>query len=393
MSGREMPIVKFGFLVLLAGVLVFGARGYAGSSGCPTVPDANHVWESRQHEGIPSVAVSPRNGRLWATWYGGPTDCEDSNNYVILATSADDGRSWKTVLVHDPDGAGPIRAFDPEVWVAPDGKLRWTWTERKVPIRDGENYRNSCLNWFAWDDSLKTVTLDAESEPTAPFPVPARISAGVMMCKPILLRDGAWLYPVAAWKDDLSARAYVSSDGGRTFRLRGGAYVPPAVRNFDEHSLVQLGDGSLRAYIRTANGKDPHCAWQSESRDGGRTWSDAQPCSFCQPSSRMFVRRLASGALLMVKNGPLDKNVGRNDLTAFVSDDDGRTWTGGLLLHKGGCSYPDGDQAADGTIYVVYDTDRTKCRINGLARFTEADVRAGRVVADRTDLDLRVAGH
>ena len=39
MSGREMPIVKFGFLVLLAGVLVFGARGYAGSSGCPTVPE------------------------------------------------------------------------------------------------------------------------------------------------------------------------------------------------------------------------------------------------------------------------------------------------------------------------------------------------------------------
>ena len=107
------------------------------------VPDAAHVWQSRKHEGVPAVAVSPKNGRLWATWFGGPTDCEDSNNYVILATSADKGATWKQVLVCDPDGAGPLRAFDPQVWVAPDGKLRWTWAERKVPIRDGENYRNS----------------------------------------------------------------------------------------------------------------------------------------------------------------------------------------------------------------------------------------------------------
>ena len=47
----------------------------------------------RHHEGIPSIAVSPVNGRLWATWYASNTGCEDANNYVVLSTSADGGRN------------------------------------------------------------------------------------------------------------------------------------------------------------------------------------------------------------------------------------------------------------------------------------------------------------
>ena len=353
------------------------------------VPDAAHVWQRRRHEGIPAVAVSPKNGRLGATWFGGPTDCEDSNNYVILATSADKGATWKQVLVYDPDGAGPLRAFDPQVWVAPDGKLRWTWAERKVPIRDGENYRNSCLHWFGLHRKLLSVTLDAEEEPLAPYPEPQRIATGVMLGKPLVRSDGAWLYPVSEWFDDLSGRVYMTKDQGRTFELLGGVTIPLDKREFEEHNLVELKDGTLRAYMRVQHNGN-HCAWQSESKDGGRTWSNPGPCDFVQTNARRFVRRLKSGALLLVKNGPLDKDVGRNDMTAYVSDDDGATWKGGLLLHKGACSYPDGDQASDGTIYIIYDTERTGNRVNSLARFTEADVRAGKIVSESSDLSLTV---
>lgn len=354
-----------------------------------SAPDGAHVWSTRKHEGIPAVAVSPKNGRLWATWFGGPTDCEDSNNYVILATSADKGTTWKQVLVYDPDGAGPLRAFDPQVWVAPDGKLRWTWAERKVPIRDGENYRNSCLQWFGLHRKLLSVTLDAENEPSAPCPEPQRIATGVMLGKPLVRSDGAWLYPVSEWFDDLSGRVYLTKDQGRTFELLGGVTVPLDKREFEEHNLVELKDGAIRAYMRVVN-SGSRCVWQSESKDGGRTWSKPGPCDFMQTSSRRFVRRLKSGALLLVKNGPLDKDVGRNDMTAYISDDDGSTWKGGLLLHKGACSYPDGDQAADGSIYVIYDTERTGNRVNSLARFTEDDVRAGKVVSEISNLELKV---
>ena len=351
----------------------------AGPVGRPLPPDARHNRKSRAFGGIPSIAVSPKSGRLWATWYGGPTNGEDSNNYVILATSADGGTTWKEVLVYDPDRDGPWRSFDPEVWVAPDGRLRWTFTERKVPLRDGDLNRFSHA-FTSTDDRLMMVALDADVEPSAPYPPATAIGRGVMMCKPTATRDGRWLFPNCIWADDFSARLLETRDG-LCFTPVGGASLPPENREFDEHNVVELKDGRLRVYMRVQNGRG-HGTWQAESADGGRTWDRSRPCPFTQTNSRIFVRRLASGALLMVKNGSLTDDPGGNyakrvDMTAYVSDDDGETWTGGLLLKAGDCSYPDGDQGADGTIYVTFDNDRYGRQDIFLAKFTEAEVRAG----------------
>ena len=62
-------------------------------------------------------------GRLWATWYADPTPGEDANNYIILSTSTDSGETRKEVLIADPDGKGPNRYFDANLWVTPDGRL------------------------------------------------------------------------------------------------------------------------------------------------------------------------------------------------------------------------------------------------------------------------------
>ena len=345
-----------------------------------SAPDGAHSRTNRSYSGIPSVAVSPKNGRLWRTWYGGPTKGEDRNNYAILATSADGGKTWQEVLFRDPDLDGPWRAFDPEVWIAPNGKLWWTWTERETATGDSAFADHSYL---AGSTRLMCAELDAESAPSAPYPKPRPLAPGVMMCKPIVTREGRWLLPVSVWGDDVSARVYESKDGGRTFDYLGGMHVPSVNREFDEHNLVELGDGSLRAYLRVCKGKG-HGIWQAESKDGGRTWNAPRPCSFTHTNSRAFVRRLSSGALLLVKNGSLDYTFGgkdyygRTDLYAYVSDDDGASWTGGLRLHKGSCSYPDGDQASDGTIFVIFDNDRFKLQDIHLVKFTEAEVRTGR---------------
>lgn len=74
-----------------------------------------------------------------------------------------------------------------------------------------------------------------------------------------------------------------------------------------------------------------------------------------------MVRRLKSGKLLLVKYGlAIDSCTGRSNLSAWLSDDDGITWEGGLILddRPGGVSYPDGVQVADGTIYITSDHDR-----------------------------------
>ena len=345
-------------------------------------PDGAHSRTNRNFGGIPSVAVSRTNGRLWRTWYGGPTRAEDRNNYAILATSADGGQTWKEVLCRDPDQDGPWRAFDPEVWITPDGKLWWTWAERETAAGECNIEHHS---YIALSTRVMCVELNAENEPTEPYPVPRQLVPGVMMCKPIVTRDGRWLLPTSTWGDDVSARVYESRDRGRTFDYLGGVHLPSVHREFDEHNLVELGDGTLRMYLRVARGKG-HGIWQAESKDGGRTWNVPHPAPFAHTNSRVFVRRLASGALLLVKNGSLNYEFGgkdysgRIDLYAYVSDDDGATWTGGLCLHKGPCSYPDGDQASDGTIFAIADNDRHGKQELHLHKFTEADVRKGGAV-------------
>jgi hypothetical protein len=74
----------------------------------------------------------------------------------------------------------------------------------------------------------------------------------------------------------------------------------------------------------------------------------------------------------------------RNNLTAYLSDDDGCTWKGGLILEERGCSYPDGVQAEDGMIYVIYDLGRRKDKMILMARFTEEDVLSAKFASPRS---------
>src|SRR6185295_16418518 len=121
------------------------------------------------------------------------------------------------------------------------------------------------------------------------------------------------------------AHVYASSDQGKTWKRRGGVVFPES--EFDEHMIVELRDGRLWMLARTKSD-----IAQSFSADGGRTWSEPTPSGISNPSARFFIRRLLSGKLLLVKNGPVDLRLNRrSDLTAFLSADDGRSWQGGLL--------------------------------------------------------------
>ena len=336
-------------------------------------PLPQHAVTNRAFQGIPSLAVSP-DGRLWATWYAGKTPGEDQNNYVVLSTSGDDGKTWTEVLIVDPDGDGPVRAFDPELWLAPDGKLRWEWAQDV-----GHNGSTGGV-WFL------TINNPDSAEPQ--FDQPVRVTDGIMMCKPLVLSTGEWALPASTWrKTDNSARMIVSADNGKTWSLRGGCNVPVKDRQFDEHMFIERKDGSIWLLARTNYG-----IGESISVDRGKTWPELKPTEIAHPSARFFIRRLNSGNLLLVKHGPIDRRTGRSHLTAFVSTDDGKTWQGGLLLdERNGVSYPDGQQAADGTIFIIYDFSRTKARHILFASFREEDVAAGKPVSDAVRLQQLIS--
>ena len=120
-SFRHMLFVAA--IPLLAASVVADESGFLAPPHYIGTPKPLHAATNRAFQGIPSMAVTP-GGRLWATWYASKTPGEDHNNYVVLTTSGDNGATWQEVLVVDPDEDGPVRAFDPELWMAPDGQLR-----------------------------------------------------------------------------------------------------------------------------------------------------------------------------------------------------------------------------------------------------------------------------
>jgi hypothetical protein len=340
-----------------------------------TTPGPETADANRPFQGIPSIERAA-NGRLWAAWYGGGTG-EDRYNYVMAATSVDDGDTWSGLkLVIDPDGPGPERAFDPLPWLDPAGRLWLFWAQMRCDRTIAEN--PSCT-WA-------TVTDEPGHESPA-WSEPRRIADGIVMNKPVVRADGTWLLPAARWHQDGSAGVAASSDNGETLERIGAASVPdPADRDCDEHMIVERRDGSLWMLVRTKYG-----IGESTSGDGGRTWTPVEPSAIAHTTSRFHVRRLRSGALLLVKHGRIDERGGRRDLTAFVSDDDGRTWTGGLMIdERDQVSYPDAVESPEGTIFLIYDHDRTGDKAILLARFTESDVRSGRFASPRSATRLLV---
>jgi predicted neuraminidase len=322
----------------------------------PGAPKGEHAVTSRAFTGIPSLTITTR-GRLWAVWYAGITPAEDKNNYVVLATSGDKGHTWKEVLVIDPDGSGPIRAFDPQVWIDPEGKLWVFWSQRSV---------HETTHML-----LGITTNDADSNNPA-WSAPRHLTEGIMMNKPLVLSSGEWILPASTYSKGNSVKTVVSTDRGQTWTVRSSVNVPEDVRVPDEPMIVERKDGSLWMLVRTRYG-----IGQTVSKDKGSSWTPLEPSKIQHTPSRFFLRRLASGSLLLVKHGPIHTKTGRSHLMAFISKDDGLSWSKGLLLdEREWVSYPDGQQASDGTIYIAYDYLRKKRQLILMTSFTEDDILA-----------------
>ncbi|MDE6086070.1 MAG: glycoside hydrolase, partial [Muribaculaceae bacterium] len=88
--------------------------------------------------------------------------------------------------------------------------------------------------------------------------------------------------------------------------------------------IVQLADGSLIMSIRNRHGSLRKFSF---SHDNGETWSDPIPVEGL-PDPRCngdIIRYTNNGNDLLLQSLPGDPN-GRNNVTIFVSKDNGKTW-------------------------------------------------------------------
>lgn len=321
----------------------------------------NFSSASRKWQGIPGIEISC-GGRLFVVFYSGGAT-EQLGNYCVLIKSDDNGKSWSepVAAAYESEDA---RAYDPCIWIDPLGRLWFFWSvmpSQKV--------------WFS-------ICCDPDSDILS-WSEPKSLFGEIMLNKPTVLKSGDWLFPVAVWNKNVyvlkeceTASAVRGSfvwrtrDCGSTFEPLGYADVPD--RSFDEHMILELNDGSLLMLVRTFYG-----IGKSYSYDGGITWTPGENSGLGGPCSRFFIRRLASGNILLINHHDFD---GRNNLKAMISRDDGLTWEGYLMIdERNDVSYPDAAQDKNGRIHIVYDRERYGAKEILCADITEEDILAGRL--------------
>lgn len=339
----------------------------------------NRVWQL-----VPTVERT-KKGRLFCTFYSGQ-ESETLGNYCVILKSDDDGFVWSEPIAAAYDGE-MHRCFDPVVWLDPKDRLWFTWSR-------------------GHEDGVYATVCDDPDADELTWSKEFFVGKNVMMNKPTVLSSGEWLFPIALWSywyindtlkqkrayDELytkeyfggeehlsGANLYRTVDNGKTFNLLGGCRNIQN-RSIEEHMIYEKENGVLVMFIRTNEG-----IARSFSYDRGKTWTDAY--KFLDgPSSRFCVMKLRSGRVLLVNHFDFNE---RNNLTAFLSEDDGETFPHKLLLdERDEVSYPSATEGEDGYIYIVYDRERggyktslaeaqSCAREILLAKINESDIIAG----------------
>jgi hypothetical protein len=334
-----------------------------------TVDLAKRTWQ-----GIPGLERTA-NGRVFVSWFTGGTKEPEPENTVVLSHSDDGGKTFSAPQVMGLPLSDGTRCYDPCLWIDPKGRL-WYLFNRSV--KDSTRHGVYARICDAPDASPPVWGAEFRVGCDSPF--------SFRMNKPVVLSTGEWALPVVHALEPLAGwagfdpkqvfGAAVSTDEGKTWKLHGAIKTEKAGL---ENMIVELKDGRLWMLIRTEK-----VLWESYSSDKGRTWTPGNATRIATPHSRFFIRRLASGHLLLVNH---HKFTGRSHLTAQLSTDDGATWNDGLLLdERSGVSYPDGVQDKDGLIWITYDRDRGGAGEILLAKFKEEDVAAGKNVSGAVSL-------
>ena len=248
------------------------------------------------------------------------------------------------------------RPFVDETAAAPE--LRAHWREPLSVLTD-EIVKPHVGSWILLSD-------DAGATWSAPIAAPASAPHG-----PILLRSGRLLYFGKDARDMFTAGiiAAASDDGGRNWHTLSEVPIPvgTVAANYHEPHLVELPSGQLIGLIRLENarpsdqtggdlsraGLTHFSIMQTESTDGGLTWTTAHPTTHSHGAPPHVIRH-SSGVLVCVYSHRLEPFGQR----AMLSYDDGMSWEGDWVIRADGptwdLGYPASVELPDGSIFSVY---------------------------------------
>ncbi len=323
---------------------------------------------SRQPEfyhGWPTLARQ-KSGRLILVWSGRREGHVCPFGTVEWMTSEDNGNTWtwpRTLLdsaIDDRD-AGVLETAKGSILVTTFSSLAYesyitkaqgngSWSDEKMARWLAEGHRlseqqrkeqlgtwmlrstDNGLSWSAKYDSL----VNSPHGPTR-------------------LKDGRLLYAgTQAWLENPRIGVSASSDDGQTWEWL--AEIPARDGDdpnaYHELHMVEAENGDLIAHIRNHNKKSAGETLQSDSKDGGKTWS--QPRSIGVWGLPSHLLKLNDGRLLM-SYGYRRKPHGN---LARVSSDNGKTWSEAITISNDGITgdlgYPSTVQLDDSSLLTAW---------------------------------------
>ncbi len=296
----------------------------------------------------PACITELANGDLYLVYYGGGGEYEVDT--AVYGSRLERGSArWSPP---QPVAKDPFRsAGNGVIWQAPDGVV-WlfyvvrygaTWSDSRIHVKISRDHART------WSDSSVLA-----------------LETGMMVRnRPIVLPNGDYLLPIYHETGNDTERVGPDSTSlflrydirketwSETNRIRSPkGNIQPAPAIVDGEHLV--------AYCRRGGGYGPETSGfivRSESRDGGRTWSEGRDSPFPNPNSAIDFLKLRSGHLLLVYN---DSPHQRTPLTVALSTDQDKTYPYRRNLKEGpgDFAYPVAIQTRDGKIHVIFTSDR-----------------------------------
>lgn len=347
--------------------------GLHGAVGAPAIDVREIRVISQQPElyhGWPTLARR-RNGQLVLAWSGGRQAHVCPFGRVEWMRSDDSGASWTwpqvlldspmddrdagiletakgtllvttfTSLAYEPILEQALKIASGQAGAWPESKLRaWQAAHRRLGAEErraelGQWMIRSCDGGRIWSTRYATMVNSPHG--------------------PIQLADGRLLYAgKELWTGQKRVGVCESADDGQSWRWL--AEIPARAGDSAEHyhelHAVETLDGRIIVQIRNHNPVNNGETLQSESTNGGRSWSEPRAIGVWGLPS--FLLRLRDGRLLMTyghRRAPFGNQ-------ARLSEDQGRTWSEAMLISGDGTSgdlgYPSTVELEDGTLRTVW---------------------------------------
>ena len=319
---------------------------------------------SNQYHGWPTLARR-RNGQLLLVCSGGRESHVCPFGQVELMRSDDDGKTWTFPrvlldLAIDDRDTGILETTRGTLLATTFSSLAYEyqfnngninkWDAARQARWRGAHNRISAAERKAQLGTWMLRSTDGGVTWSTPYDSIVNSPHG-----PIQLADGRQLYAGKdLWKSGQWIGVCESTDDGRSWKKL--AQIPTRAGDdpgeYHELHAVEATNGTIVVQIRNNNPANRSETLQTESPDGGKTWSVPHPIGVWGLPSHLL--RLRDGRLLM-SYGYRRKPFGNQ---ARISTDHGKTWGEPVTISGDGANgdlgYPSTVELQDGTLLTAW---------------------------------------